>query len=420
MKISLKEIGFVLIVSIYIFVPPLFPFGMSIVMGMGFIMYCICNYHRIRNTLLSKPILITYFIFLVSIIWVTLSYIYVYGSITNLLPILVNYIYLLIYSITGAIVICDLLIKYKFKQNKIWKYIIYAGAVQGVLAILAFMNVHIQNLCCIFLENIMSKDIIDYWRNYRLYGLACSLTYSMPIVQSLLGGLAILYARKYNEKFYFLVPILWGSAIINARVSLIVIIIEMLTLVLIGTRKSNEYKLIKKSSFCIILLLFICILVTILTAARHGISFERITDPILEIVSLFKGDIVFKSEGYLAYFFVDPKALVMPVGKELLFGGGIWNNTSDIGYIRNLWVGGIFYCIFIYVTYLIYLRKMYKKLKRTTYDFCPMVIIIGITLFVVNIKGDIFGGMNEVQNLFFLLVGISLFINRKGVDETFE
>ncbi len=420
MKISLRKVSFVLLVFIYIFAPPLLPIGTSIIMGGAFIIYFACNYYRIHNNLFGKQIFIVYFIFIIFVAWAILSYIYIYGNLENILPFLVNYVYLLFYSILGAVVICDLIVKFKFQQDKIWKYLIYVGCIQGILAILALVNVHVQDFCCILLENIMSKEMIDYWRNYRLYGLACSLTYTMPIVQALLGGLAILYAKKYNEKFYFFVPLLWGSAIINARVAMVVIAIEILTIIFTNVKKKDEYKLIKKSTFCITMFLMMGILVLILIAVRRGVSFARITDPILEIISLLKGNVVFRTEGYLAYFFYDPKTFVIPTGKEFLWGGGIWNNTSDIGYLHNLWIGGIFYCIFLYGTYIIYLKKMYKSLKRTKSDFYSIIIMLGISMFIVNIKGDIFGGMNEVQNLFFLVLGIILFIKRKEAGGTFE
>lgn len=414
MKISLRDITYVLLIFIYIFVPPLLPRETLIIMC-GFILYFICNFCRINNNLSMKKIYTIIIAFISLIIWVSISYMKVYGTLRDIMPFLINYIYILGYSVLGAVVLCDLSVKNQYTEKKIWKSVIYAGGMQGILALVAFAFKPVQNFLCIFLENIMARDIIEWWCDYRLYGLSCSLTYTMPIVQALIGGLAILYARRYEHKMYFMVPILWVSAIINARVSIIVIIIEIIVLEFQHLKNAGNFR-IKQSRLAVILFGIIIGVIGIITIYVKEINISRIIDPFIEIIFLLQGKIVFKTEGYLAYFFRDSNALVIPQKKDLLFGGGIWNCVSDIGYLHNLWAGGVMYCLCLYCLYIVLLKKWGEKLKK---EFCSVNMIFGICMFVVNIKGDFFGGMNEVQNLFFLLLGITLFIKRKGAAENF-
>ena len=283
---------------------------------------------------------------------------------------------------------------------------------QGILSFVAFVFNPVQLFLCELLKNIMAADAVEYWKNYRLYGLSCSLSYGMPIAQSLIGGMALIYAKKYNNKYFFFVPILWGSAIINARVTMVVVIIELFLIFFAHLRYKPSFKIKRESIFIFLFLLFI-ILIVLSDIVRKGVNLSRITDPIIEFLALLQGKRVFKTEGYFAYLFFDPKAFAFPAKEKMLLGGGIWNSVSDIGYIHNLWVGGIVYSLLLYLFYFGLLKRWYRELKNSGEINRIIPIMFGVVLFIVNIKGDAFGSISEFINLFYLMLGISLFIRKK-------
>lgn len=417
MTIDIKKMGLVFLVFIYIFVPPFLHVSTCILGCIFFHFYILINHKRIACNLNVKNVLVVTVGIMVLLLYVIVSYVIVYGSFENIVSAYVSYIYILLFSLSGAITICDICVKYAYTDKEIGDCIIYAGVVQGTLSFVAYIYDPIQTLLCELLKNIMAPDVIDWWRNYRLYGLSCSLTYGMPIAQSVIGGMALIFAHKYSRKYYILVPILWGSAIINARITMVVVMLELLLMCLVSVRRKPTFK-VRQWSLLIFAFLVSVILTVVVYIITHSIDLSRIIDPILEIWGLLQGQYIHTSEGYFSYFFVDPKALFIPKNRNLLFGGGIWNNVSDVGYIYDLWSGGIIYSLLQYIFYLCLLSKWYKESKKRETKSCLFSVICGVTLFVANIKGHVFGNINEFINVFYLVLGVYVFIKKSEKERS--
>ena len=411
MNLNIKKMGIVLLLFIYLFVPPFLPIGTGILCSLFFVLYILANLKSIENHLFLKPILGIAFGITTLLLYAVFVYVRVYNSFENIVPAYMGYVYMISFTLCGTMVICDICAKNGYSAKEIWELIIYAGAVQGILGFGAYLIDPIQTVLCKFLENIMAADEIAWWRNFRLYGLASSLNFSMPVLQSIIGAMALIYAKQYNKKYLIFVPILWGSALINARITLVVVLIVLFVMVMHYLGFQHNLKIKNTVLFFITMgvagaVFAVCWLVI------NKVNLSRITDPIVEVLALLRGETVFKTNGYLAYFLADSVAFVMPENESLIWGGGIWNQVSDIGYIYDLWVGGIVYSLMMYLFYLVLFKKWYNGLKNQSAFERTLPIICCITLFVVNVKGNIFGGMSEFINLCYLLIGVSLFIKK--------
>lgn len=412
MKISVKYFICILVLFIYMYIPPLFPKGTIIIFSFIFLIMWMCSGEIIKkrefHLILSVLILLN--------AWSAFNYFFAYETISGMISYLSSEIYILTFTIGGMLAIVFLINKYKLSRQETWKLIICSGMVQTILSLVARIYNPFQTLMCHFLVNIMSAEDIAWWRNWRLYGLSASLTYGMPITQALVGGLCFLYAEKYDAKYFIWVPFIWLSGIINARVALVVIAVEMLVWFVF---KVINFQGKMKRSICIFSGVIFLVLGVVIAFALNGIiNLSRITDPIEEILSLLGGHATFKTQGYLAYLFADKKAFDIPRGIQLILGGGIKNNTSDIGYVRNLWSGGIIYSAFIYIFYLKLVQKWESLYNRQQLIERMIPKIFGLTLFIVNIKGDAFCGISEFLNLFYLGIGISIWsIQEKNSNE---
>lgn len=406
MSINIDKAGLVFLLFIYIYIPPFLRVGTSITGALFFGLYVLKNWKRIVKNLSVNRIFIVGCGIGVLLFYAVLAYLRVYGSFEKIISAYASSFYIIIFSLMGTVVICDICSENDYSDKEVWECVIFAGTLQSVLSFAAFFCTPIQTLLCELLKNIMAADTINYWKDYRLYGLACGLTFGMPIAQSLIGGMALIYAKRYNTKYYILVLLLWGSALINGRVTMVVVAEELLLLCFASLKYKPRFK-VKRQTLLIFMIFAIISTLGILVVVVRGVNLGRIVDPIKELWALLHGERLHTRNGYFVYFFADSKAFVLPSKENLLLGGGIWNNVSDIGYIYDLWVGGVIYSVMQYIFYFGITKKWYNACGKTI-----IPVFFGITLFVVNIKGNVFGGMNETLNLFYLMLGTSLFMKK--------
>ena len=87
-----------------------------------------------------------------------------------------------------------------------------------------------------------------------------------------------------------------------------------------------------------------------------------------------------------------------PSNHTLLFGDGYWNDLSgngyyghtDVGFMRNIYYGGVFYTIILYSVALLFLYIFYELLKglgKKGALFISFIMFLQLLLF--EIKGDI-------------------------------
>jgi len=391
------------------FEPPIFSVNIMHVLGAFSWMYILLNASKIEKYLNVKKLVIIYLI--ISFIFAHLIIVIVFNN-SNL-----NYaaspIYWLIDIIPFSIFI-TLYLRINKMTNSFINIIISAGMIQAVLVVLSFLFNDIQ----VFFISRM----IDYGYgteieslSFRMYGFASNLTFSSSILLSVIGLITMWFALNKDNKYYICTLLLFYASIVNSRTSIVIIVAGI---ILLFIHKISIKKIIKIIVFTLVsVLLFV-----IISDLIRSISYETYRwleigiEDLLDL--LFNNSNIDNNEfSYFNYLFSNDRWYV-PSDVSILYGSGIrpfydsiLDFKTDIGYINDLWLGGIVYIISLYGFFfhmILYPRLKWKYNKEYSY----IAYLLMIVMIVSNLKGYIFI-MNNVTNLIIIIYVFSLQKYRK-------
>lgn len=399
---------------IILFQPPLLPFNSIHIVGAISIVYIFLNStNEVGRIRISKTIRSLYFIFsIISVYIFVFSILINKGSMNNLsFP-----IYFMIDVIPFSWAIKLYSCKHKLNQSDLFNMFITVGLLQAITAIVSFFVPQVQK---IFIDSLLSygySSSLDVFSGFRIYGFSPFLTFGTPVIQSVLTAL-ILFCKE-NKKMldYFASFILFFSAIINARISIIILLLGFFSFLL------SQKVSIKKKIFQ--LFLYVMVLGFVITVGsfllRHYSlsTYEWILDGLKEIELIFNNDNANKYS-YITYF-TSKNTYKLPgdiIG--ILFGKGLYvmtgaNNysfNSDVGYINDIWFGGICYIILVYYAFY---KMIIKILKSENVNYSRLGSLLLLLFPILNIKGIVFT-MFSLTN--FLMI-IYVYINGKNMIYT--
>ena len=291
-----------------------------------------------------------------------------------------------------------------FKQKKglsiddLIVMIFIAALLQSVFAFIAFTNPQFQALV---VERIISYGGIEtytYWSTLRMYGFSNGLMFDMPVTQSVLAIIALYYSMNKGKKYYMLIAgVLFFSAIINGRISFIVVLIGLFTMVIIGNQSPKKKIQI---IFGAIFLLIVFIVVVFPYIQEHSpLTYKWISEGIEDIIGLVNWD---TSGGYFSYISNSEKyrlpesvfGLLIGEGISVAGGKNIFNMSSDIGFINDIWIGGILYLI---IEYSMFARRILTLIRSNKKIASFIGLFSAILVIALNFKGCIFS-MNSFMN----------------------
>lgn len=281
---------------------------------------------------------------------------------------------------------------------------------QSILSILSFMLPKIQNF---FVENFVfigmgeiQKRNLRWLMDRRLYGLSNGLTYSTPIYQSIISGICYGSSRIQKKNYIYFILILFSS-ITNARIGFIVFI---LVFFIIFFQKINFQKI-----QCLFIMIIIAILLLIiLMKVGENNTIKWIVDSFEEIAKLFEG----KKVGTFSVLFGED-FLKVPEGLSLICGTGETvfgkEKGSDIGYINDLWYGGILYSIILWIFFTQnFLALFYSKIQSKFIELKTLSLIFLIVSIIVHIKGTFYAPSSYWNFIVLICVFNMVEENRKG------
>ncbi len=391
MQVILKKYNIIVILGFFVLLynPPLLTFNTMHIVGLISLLYIFFNRKYLIDNGYYKWILYFFLIF----IYICMS-VGVNGS---------NFGYILypIYYFIDVIPFSCSLNVYKRKNNisndDIWSMVFTASLMQSVLSVISFLNDDIQHL---FVDKIIAYGGIEsysYWSTLRMYGFSNGLMFEMPVIQSVLAIFALYYSSQKGKRYILLSGILFFSAVINARVSFIILLIGILTIVVLSKQKYS-----KKIGIIICTLIMLIAFQTVLMPYikdNSPLTYKWITEGMEDISNFFHGDI---SDGYFSYLSNKNKYQLPKSTLGLFFGKGIlvlggnntYNVSSDIGFVNDVWLGGITYVLIEYISYFILIKSLIKRNEEIS-SFLGLLLII--LSFVLNFKGCIFS-MNSFMN----------------------
>ncbi|MCR5420819.1 MAG: hypothetical protein K6E98_07430 [Lachnospiraceae bacterium] len=291
--------------------------------------------------------------------------------------------------------------------------ILYAGLIQCVLSIAAFFNRGIKDvlLRLMISGGLFQNDTYSaYMVNLRLFGFSTGLTFGMPSVQAFLAIIALYMAinNKRSVKYYIMIPLFAFSGIINARSSLIIIGIGVIAIALSLSAGNTVKKIARILGIIVLAVVLINVGLSILRTLSPT-THTWIEEGIAQISMFFRGD---TTSGYFSYV-GDDSRWDLPSGLNLIFGYGIrvlnrnkLNILTDIGYINDIYFGGLIYAVILYTLMIKYVMSLNKYRFSNGSTLNKFLYISFMASFIVlNVKGYVF----DLNNFFVLFVMIAIF-----------
>ena len=273
-------------------------------------------------------------------------------------------------------------------------HIVIAGVIMAITSVAALVSPSIKT--------VFTQKMLDYGVQYaerlsvyRNYGFAANLTSFASMLQSVICITCVFKAVRGEKKYILLFPLLALSAIINTRSSILFLAFGILVIFIVT---------VKKGQF-VYVLRFIGIGILVLGFAEMGLNIIQTYNPqtLTWLTSGYGSIISFVtgSSSNLGYFGELEHMIFdsFPSGIELIVGvgSGVMGNTgaaygvrSDVGFINDLWRGGILYFAIILFLYLTMLKHIYHSniLDKETVSFFSLYFFIIFIL--TNIKGSFF------------------------------
>lgn len=236
----------------------------------------------------------------------------------------------------------------------------------------------------------VAESVNDYTLSVREFGFSSELYSGFGWSLGLITVYLLYNVKKYSP-FIVALPFIFFAILINSRSGFLAVIIGLVVYVIFN-RKFSTLTIIAAIA---ILLLLIVNYVSLEWINEGTMTF--ITDFFEQISEFLIGNRDNTSfEVYKGYQFVLPDNLF-----EWLFGRGfrLMGNeygvpSSDIGYLNDLAIGGIFYVLFVYLAF----WKLFRLIKVKWFFLATIAIFM-----VLNIKGSVFE-TNGLSRIFILIV----------------
>lgn len=289
--------------------------------------------------------------------------------------------------------------------------LIGAAILESLFVYLALFNVnaHTQFIQMIIASGTSSSEFFEEW-SFRSYGLASNLQYSSPIVLAIASLFA--FSRWLDKGSCWLLIIsvaLIPAAAINARTSLMIIVIGYVCLSLVRFMKKGMIKGV---------IVFVIATVAMYMFVKYAPLTQQtawIKNGLSDILSIFGFQSTYEYSTF-SYFSNDSPyrlpndllALLFGTGSTIVYGSSL-GTSSDIGFVNDIWLGGIVYTAAMGVTLIVIVKMVHGRLIQINKTTAHSILLIFIICFVVgNMKG-IFLSFNNVSTTWILLTCFILF-----------
>lgn len=269
------------------------------------------------------------------------------------------------------------------------KYLVFIGMIQFFIILFMQLQPDLKNIAVTLYggkEGVPER--LRYLLSYRIYGIASSYTFMLPLIQTFFSVIALYLYSEGKGFFYFITSVLLiYSSIVNGRTGMYIYIIIMIIYFLKQSLQKFNLKILIFSFGTLII--FVISVLFILNF--YPDRFAWITEGIEEIILLFFAGETSQNTNVgrlIGEHLVFPKGfdIIFGLGKNIFSGITYRNNYihSDIGYINDLFRGGIIYIFLLYPTILSFFNKYCTK---------PFLKTSLVLFFVIaNYKGEITGG----------------------------
>lgn len=263
--------------------------------------------------------------------------------------------------------------------------LLIVGAVGSVITLMCFLGPDFNMFTKQVLMRYSSAELNNEMNDYRGFGFASLLSSDYGFIMGILLVIGCYY-YKNNKWFLLFMPLVFLSALINARTGLVIAITGILLFLIYN--RNYKFSLIL-FLMCIVIYHYAEQLMSLLNFNEYTLmwltsEFESTSDAIRS------GDM--NQSLTLTALFSDFWILPDSIGQWIMGRGfDLYRNTrgihpSDVGWIRELNYGGL-----LYLVPLIFLFwKMYKRLRK--YNNKAFALFVLLTICIINTKTMIFPG----------------------------
>lgn len=301
------------------------------------------------------------------------------------------------------------------------KFLINIGLIQSLSCFLMLVFPTIKNIAnTLYISNIpnYAESSLYGITLYRIYGISGDYTFSTSIFMAILSSISlILFYHLKEKKFLLFTIILIFSSLLNGRTGFIIFILVSLI---------STYFYVPKKKFIkyfIVFIMFLCMLLPIISLLVGVEWLNWLLSSFTDIyASIFNSDSSTTINRLFEFtFFPKNLYLIFGVGSRVFgdYGMNLINKMSDIGYINEIWRGGLIYMVLFYSGVAILIKITYKNISNSfghipSKAFCTMFILY---LFISNYKGEALSGSSILMSfLYIALIFSHDKIRKKRID----
>ncbi|TLU81971.1 MAG: hypothetical protein FDX21_10485 [Chlorobium sp.] len=281
-----------------------------------------------------------------------------------------------------------------YDLNRFYGVILIVGFLQVLCVVFSIIFPDIRNWMISSSGSIGLTDLYQEVGSFRIYGLSGGYTYTMPLYLGLCVIISFVLGVFSSYKYYYLIPLYLLSIAVNARIALISLFIVAVIIFIVKFRRKFFSNII---GFAFISLLIIAVINFVDTKSTNSTSIDSwvwVNSGIQEISNYYNGE----ATGNLSY--LTDSMWSMPDGMDLLIGTSIRPLGSDIGYVNDLYYGGLVYSIILYSSYLFLFSRYNKK------NIIEKVVNLSVIcyLLLTNIKGEVFYPNDLIKGVLLVII----------------
>lgn len=312
-------------------------------------------------------------------------------------------------------IIQSILKKNGYKKRETIDFLIHIANIQAILCILMLLIRPLKNIANMLyisgVTNYSTSSVAGIVR-YRIYGIFGDYTCSGQIFMAMMASISLVFFLNGESKYGIFALIQLFSAFLNGRTGFLIFIFSLLFIV-----PMSGGKIIKKKYGVKIMCLLIFFSFFVIAVLQN----ERILAWIVEGKNIILGLCQRKEDVILNKMWILPNgfALIFGEGHRVFgdFGRKIVGQDSDIGYVNDVFRGGIFYCSVYYGITIKMLIDIVGGDEESKKYYSKIRIILFLFLFISNYKGETATGSAVMCGIWFLIFSLRNVYEIKNGDE---
>lgn len=389
---NIKYFYFLIALYIYLYNPPLaiLPFTPK------YFLYSI-----IPIVLIMKSKLFYSYLNNIKYIFILFCFIIIYSLFREVIQSEIVFFYLQISMLieTTILPICMIIIYKQIKPDgDLLNEIILLGTIASLFTLGLILNPALDD----FVKyNLLRTTEYTEFVAKRTFGFAEGLTFSYGTVQGLILAIILLRIGK-NSAYYFLVPLFFISILFNSRTGFTPVVVALFLSLIIN------FNVKKIMIFTVIFFTFYYVYNSTDLVYEYKQTIEWGLDFFIQSSDFLSNK---SNESNTLTTLFNDMAIFPNSTTEWIFGTGEnlfvnINHSSDVGYIIQLYYGGLFYVLLIFLI----VSRIILNIKKITPSYKTLFIVLIVCILLFNIKGNLFSPSGILRTI--MLVYIYLIISK--------